>query len=62
MEGTHAALRRQIETLETRVGAQLLRHGANGLKLIAADRQLLPQAFEPEAALMKISYCARPGP
>jgi len=59
MGGTHATARRQLETLETRLGAQLFRRGANGLKLTAAGRQLLPQALEAEAALLKGFHVVR---
>ena len=51
--GTHATVRRQVEALEARLGAQLFRRGADGLTLTAAGRMLLPQAFEAEAALLK---------
>ena len=51
--GTHATVRRQVEALEARLGAQLFRRGADGLALTAAGRMLLPQAFEAEAALLK---------
>ena len=59
MGGTHATARRQLETLETRLGAQLFRRGANGLKLTAAGRQLLPQALEAEVALLKGFHVVR---
>jgi len=52
-EGTHATIRRQIEALEARLGAQLFRRGATGLHLTAAGRALLPQALEAEASLLK---------
>ncbi|MCR9134503.1 MAG: LysR family transcriptional regulator [Alphaproteobacteria bacterium] len=51
--GTHATLRRQIEALEARLGVQLFRRGADGLRLTAAGRTLLPQALEAETALLK---------
>lgn len=51
--GTHATLRRQIEALEARLGVQLFRRGADGLRMTAAGRTLLPQALEAEAALLK---------
>lgn len=50
---THATLRRQIEALESRLGVQLFRRGAEGLRLTAAGRTLLPQTLEAEAALLK---------
>lgn len=51
--GTHATVRRQIEALESQLGAQLFRRGADGFQLTAAGRTLLPQALEAEAALLK---------
>ncbi|MGZ0190206.1 MAG: LysR family transcriptional regulator [Alphaproteobacteria bacterium] len=51
--GTHATLRRQVEALEVRLGAQLFRRATDGLHLTAAGRTLLPQALEAEAALLK---------
>ncbi len=51
--GTHATLRRQIEALESQLGVQLFRRSADGLRLSAAGRTLLPQALEAEAALLK---------
>ena len=53
MGGTHATARRQIEALEARLGVQLFRRGADGLRLTAAGRTLLPQALEAETALLK---------
>jgi len=49
----HATLRRQVESLEAQLSAQLFRRGASGLSLTAAGRRLLPQALEAEAALLK---------
>lgn len=51
--GTHATVRRQIETLEAQLGTSLFRRAAGGLTLTAAGRRLLPQALEAEAALLK---------
>lgn len=51
--GTHATTRRQIEALETQLGVQLFRRGADGFHLTAAGRTLLPQALEAEAALLQ---------
>lgn len=51
--GTHATVRRQIEALESQLGVQLFRRGADGFQLTAAGRTLLPQALEAEAALLK---------
>lgn len=51
--GTHATMRRQVESLEAQLGAQLFQRGADGLRLTAAGRRLLPQALEAEAALLK---------
>lgn len=51
--GTHATLRRQVEALETQLGTQLFRRGADGLSLTASGQRLLPQALEAEAALLK---------
>jgi DNA-binding transcriptional LysR family regulator len=51
--GSHATLRRQIEALEARLGARLFRRGADGLRLTAAGRRLLPQALVAEAALLQ---------
>ena len=51
--GTHATLRRQVEALETQLGVQLFRRGADGLHLTAAGRTLLPQALAAEASLLQ---------
>lgn len=53
VEGTHATVRRQIEGLEAQLGTMLFRRAAGGLSLTPAGRQLLPQALEAEAALLK---------
>lgn len=52
-DATHATVRRQVEALETRLGVQLFRRGADGLRLTAAGRTLLPQALEAEQALLR---------
>lgn len=51
--GTHATLRRQIETLEAGCGTQLFRRAQDGLHLTPAGKILLPEALEAEAALLK---------
>lgn len=53
MGGTHATVRRQVEALETQLGVQLFRRGADGFRLTAAGRTLLPQALEAEAVLLQ---------
>lgn len=50
---THATMRRQVEALEARLGAQLFRRGTDGFHLTAAGRTLLPDALEAESALLK---------
>ncbi|WP_245544272.1 LysR family transcriptional regulator [Oceanicola granulosus] len=51
--GTHATARRQVEALEAQLGVQLFRRGADGFRLTAAGRTLLPQALEAETALLR---------
>lgn len=51
--GTHATARRQVEALEAQLGVQLFRRGADGFRLTAAGRVLLPQALDAEAALLQ---------
>lgn len=53
LNATHATMRRQVEALEARLGAQLFRRGTDGFHLTAAGRTLLPEALDAEAALLK---------
>jgi DNA-binding transcriptional LysR family regulator len=53
LDATHATVRRQVEGLETQLGTQLFRRRPGGLDLTAAGRQLLPDALDAEAALLK---------